>query len=331
MQLPRRDQLNDAGKVHHSVLDSQYADHTTFECAPQRLRSTCGTCISELSLSLAFRPRTPGFDRPGHCVSSLIARPTTRISREDESVAAETRICCSRTGCASDSIAVGEGCMSSERLQMHIPTVHMDMHLLVLRAEALVAVVYPWRHSQPPPPPPAQPPAVAVPSLYGGRGGCLVHPFFNHATLLSVLCVTPVLHAGRVVLVECLMCSPVTVACLTRRTRQMPGTAKEHKSQKTPTTNTNDRQAAQLTDQAPGTIERAAQESSQPVQQPCTPPAQQPPPSLRTPSRVIAISAQPTQPNAKHWRAEPHRNTDTTRTCVETRRPPPGMPIVRRN
>ena len=42
-------------------------------------------------------------------------------------------------------------------------------------------------------------------------------------------------------------------------------------------------------------------------------------PSLRTPSRVIARSSQPTQPNAKHRRAEPHYSTDTTRTAWEVR------------
>ena len=42
---------------------------------------------------------------------------------------------------------------------------------------------------------------------------------------------------------------------------QTPGTAKEHKRPGTPTINTNDRQKAQLTDQAPGTIEWAAKES----------------------------------------------------------------------
>ena len=49
--------------------------------------------------------------------------------------------------------------------------------------------------------------------------------------------------------------------CVTRRKLQTPGTAEEHKRQETPTTNPNDRQPAHLTDQASGTIERAAQES----------------------------------------------------------------------
>ena len=46
---------------------------------------------------------------------------------------------------------------------------------------------------------------------------------------------------------------------VTRINLQTPGTAKEHERQETPTINTNDRQSAQLADQAPGTIERAAQ------------------------------------------------------------------------
>ena len=49
--------------------------------------------------------------------------------------------------------------------------------------------------------------------------------------------------------------------CGTRRKLQTPGTAEEHKRQGKPTINPNDRQPTQLTDQAPGTIERAARES----------------------------------------------------------------------
>ena len=49
---------------------------------------------------------------------------------------------------------------------------------------------------------------------------------------------------------------------VTRSKPQMPGTAKEHKRQGTPTINTNDHQSAQLTDQAPGTIRRAAHEAN---------------------------------------------------------------------
>ena len=37
------------------------------------------------------------------------------------------------------------------------------------------------------------------------------------------------------------------------------------------------------------------------------------PTTLPTPNRVITRSSQPTQPAAKHRRAEPHYNTDTTR------------------
>ena len=52
--------------------------------------------------------------------------------------------------------------------------------------------------------------------------------------------------------------------CVTRRKIQTPGTTEEPKRQEAPTTNPNDpndRQPTQLTDQAPGTIERAARES----------------------------------------------------------------------
>ena len=56
--------------------------------------------------------------------------------------------------------------------------------------------------------------------------------------------------------------SPVEwVFRVTRRKLQTPGTVEEHKRQETPTINPNDRQPTQLTDQAPGTIERAARES----------------------------------------------------------------------
>ena len=49
--------------------------------------------------------------------------------------------------------------------------------------------------------------------------------------------------------------------CVNRRKLKTPGTAEEHKRRETPTVNPNDRQPAQLTDQAPGTVERAAEES----------------------------------------------------------------------
>ena len=67
---------------------------------------------------------------------------------------------------------------------------------------------------------------------------------------------------------------------VTRRKPQTLGTSKEHRRQETPSINPNDLQSAQLTDQAPGTIERAAQVSKRitPTSTAtCTPPAQQPP------------------------------------------------------
>ena len=48
---------------------------------------------------------------------------------------------------------------------------------------------------------------------------------------------------------------------VTRRQFETPGTAEEHKRQETPTINSNDRQPTQVTDQAPGTIERAVRDS----------------------------------------------------------------------
>ena len=48
---------------------------------------------------------------------------------------------------------------------------------------------------------------------------------------------------------------------VTRRKLQTPGTADEHQEQETPTISPNNRQPAQLTDQAPDTFERAVQES----------------------------------------------------------------------
>ena len=53
----------------------------------------------------------------------------------------------------------------------------------------------------------------------------------------------------------------ISLGRVARRKLQTPGTAKEPKSQGTPTINTNNRQPAQLIDQAPGTIETEAQES----------------------------------------------------------------------
>ena len=49
-----------------------------------------------------------------------------------------------------------------------------------------------------------------------------------------------------------------------------------------------------------------------------------PPPSLPTPNWVTTRSSQPTELAAKHRRAEPHYNTDTTRLSGDTHRPPPG-------
>ena len=91
--------------------------------------------------------------------------------------------------------------------------------------------------------------------------------------------------------------------------------AKEHQKQVTPNLNPNDRHPAQLTDQAPGNIERAAQEPSRIT-----------PTSTATssyhhadPAGTLPECSQPTQPSAQRRRAEAHYNTDTTRTCGDTR------------
>ena len=88
--------------------------------------------------------------------------------------------------------------------------------------------------------------------------------------------------------------------------------------QRTPTINTSDRQYAQLTDQAPGASERAAQESHNTNQHSSHARLHHSNllPLLRTPSRVIARPSRPTQPSANHRLAEPNNNTDTTSSCV---------------
>ena len=114
--------------------------------------------------------------------------------------------------------------------------------------------------------------------------------------------------------------------CVTWRKLQMPGTAEEQKIQEAPTVNPNGRQPAPLTDQAPGTIERAAQESTR-----LTPTSTAAVHAFSTattrhhypyPYKVITRSSQPTQPAAKHRRAEPHYTTDTTRLSGDMKRPP---------
>ena len=109
----------------------------------------------------------------------------------------------------------------------------------------------------------------------------------------------------------------------TRRKLQTPGTAEEHKRKKTSTMKPSDRQPAELTDQAPGTVERAGkthntnQHSSRARLH-----HSDHPPSLSTPNMVITRSSQLMQPAAKHRWAEPHCNTDTTRLSGDTQRPP---------
>ena len=97
---------------------------------------------------------------------------------------------------------------------------------------------------------------------------------------------------------------------VTRRKIQTPGTAEEHKRQETPTINPNDHQPAQLTDQAAGTIERAAQAAS----------------TIRHhyPHSTGSSSDPVSQRSPQHRRAELHYNTDTIRLSGDTQRPPPG-------
>ena len=109
--------------------------------------------------------------------------------------------------------------------------------------------------------------------------------------------------------------------CITRREPQTPGTAKEPKRQEKPTISTKERQSAQLTHEAPGTIRRAAKESRRIIRTSTTALHASSTTSRRKPSRVIARSSQPTQPIAKHRQAEPHYNTSTTHTSGDTRRP----------
>ena len=103
----------------------------------------------------------------------------------------------------------------------------------------------------------------------------------------------------------------------------------QHQRQKTPTISPNDQQPAQRTDQAPGTIERAAQESRRKtptskaavhVSSTATTCQHYP----HTPNRLTTRSSQITQPTAKQKRAEPHYFTDTTHLSGDTQRPPPG-------
>ena len=105
--------------------------------------------------------------------------------------------------------------------------------------------------------------------------------------------------------------------------------------QRKPTINPNDRQSETLTDQAPGTTERAALESSRITSTSTA--------TLHASSTAIPInhhtdpagsspqSLQPTQPSARRRQEEPQDNTDTTRTSGDTQTPPPVGPTIRRN
>ena len=102
----------------------------------------------------------------------------------------------------------------------------------------------------------------------------------------------------------------IVLECVTRREPQTPGSAKENTEHATPTLNPNDCQSAQLTDQAPGAIERAAQESSR-IAQPSKVASSH---HHAHPAGSLPVSSQPTQPCAQRRLAETHYNTDTSRT-----------------
>ena len=111
--------------------------------------------------------------------------------------------------------------------------------------------------------------------------------------------------------------------CVTQRKVQTPGTAEEHKRQETPTINPNDRQPPQLTDQASGTIKRAARESKHttPISMaavhafsPVTTRHHYPHPTGSSPDPLSQRS--PLQSTGR--RAEPPYTTDTTRLSGDT-------------
>lgn len=106
------------------------------------------------------------------------------------------------------------------------------------------------------------------------------------------------------------------MSCVTRRKLQTPGSAtvgKEQNGRRTPSSSTlksNDREFAQRTDQAPGTIKTAAQESSRTT---LTDTATLHASGTATsshhhtnPASSSQQSSQPTQPSAHRKRTEPH-------------------------
>ena len=104
--------------------------------------------------------------------------------------------------------------------------------------------------------------------------------------------------------------------------------------QRRPTVNPSDRQSAQLTDKAPGTIERAGNEVSRmtPTSTATLHASSTAAPSQHhtDPAGSSPESSQPTQPSAHrmHMRAEPHGSTDTS---GDRRHPPYGEPYIRMN
>ena len=102
---------------------------------------------------------------------------------------------------------------------------------------------------------------------------------------------------------------------VTRGKLQTPGTAEEHNTNKEhlqsgQTTGT--RHNSQTKHRAPSKEQPNSQSHN-------TDQHSNPQPSSHRPSRIIPEPSQPTQPSVRRRRAEPHYNTDTTRTSGELR------------
>ena len=148
---------------------------------------------------------------------------------------------------------------------------------------------------------------------------------------------------------ECHACTPImgfpmegVSACLSRNDKHvLHGESykrltppRNTTKQRRPTVNPSDRQSAQLTDKAPGTIERAGNEVSRmtPTSTATLHASSTAAPSQHhtDPAGSSPESSQPTQPSAHrmHMRAEPHGSTDTS---GDRRHPPYGEPYIRMN
>ena len=120
----------------------------------------------------------------------------------------------------------------------------------------------------------------------------------------------------------------VVTWCATRSKPQTFGTAQEQKKTKTAYNQPKRPPIGTSHRQAPGNIERAAQESSH-----TTPTSTETLHATNTATSShhhtdlagsLPKSYQPTQPSAYRRRAEPHHNTDTAHTSGDSRHPLPG-------